>query len=82
MLAQADGVESEKGAGICGHSDLPPTDTCGLPSVANEQLTLIFEFEARKGFLVDILKYIKIGFAGGVFQPLLLGICARGCSEP
>ena len=47
-------------------------DTPALPGVAKEQLTLLFEFEARNGFKTDILKYIKIGFAGGVFQPLLL----------
>ena len=80
--AQADGVESEKGAGICGTSDLGLTDTAALPGVAKEQLTLLFEFEARNGFKTDILKYIKIGFAGGVFQPLLLGPRARGCSGP
>ena len=45
-------------------------DTPALPGVAKEQLTLLFEFEARNGFKTDILKYIKIGFAGGVFQPL------------
>ena len=82
MPAQADGVESEKGAAICGTSDLPTTAKAGLPSVAKEQLTLLFEFEARKGFMMDILKYIKVGFAGGVFQPLLFSICARECSEP
>ena len=82
MPAQADGVESEKGAAICGTSDLPTTDTIGLPSVAKEAASLLFEFEARKGFMMDILKYIKIGFAGGVFQPLLFSIRARGCSEP
>ena len=58
------------------------TDTHVLPGVANEALTLLFEFEARNGFKTDILKYIKIGFAGGVFQPLLLGPRARGCSGP
>ena len=82
MLAQADGVESEKGASICGHSDLPLTDTYGLPSVAKAATLLLFEFEARNGFKTDILKYLKIGFAGGVFQPLLLGSCARECSVP
>ena len=50
MPAQADGVESEKGAAICGTSDLPATDTIGLPSVAKEALTLLFDFEARKVF--------------------------------
>ena len=50
MPAQADGVESEKGAGICGTSDLPATDTIGLPSVAKEVAKLLFEFEVRKGF--------------------------------
>ena len=50
MPAQADGVESEKGAAICGASDLPATDIIGLPSVAMEALTLLFDFEARKGF--------------------------------
>ena len=82
MPAQADGVESEKGAAICGTSDLPTTAKAGLPSVAKEAASLLFEFEARKGFMMDILKYIKIGFAGGVFQPLLLGPRARGCSVP
>ena len=57
-------------------------DTLVLPGVAKEALTLLFEFEARNGFKTDILKYIKIGFAGGVFQPLLLGSRARGCSWP
>ena len=80
MLAQADGVESEKGAAICGTLDLGRMDTTVLPGVANEALTLLFEFEARNGFKTDILKYLKIGFAGGVFQPLLLGPRARGCS--
>ena len=50
MPAQADGVESEKGAGICGTSDLPTTAKAGLPGVAKEAFTLLFEFEARKGF--------------------------------
>ena len=53
-------------------------DTPVLPGVAKEALTLLFEFEARNGFKTDILKYLKIGFAGGVFQPLLLGPRARG----
>ena len=63
--AQADGVESEKGASICGASDLGTTDTPGLPYGLQTQLTLLFEFEARNGFKTDILKYIKICFAGG-----------------
>ena len=50
MPAQADGVESEKGAAICGTSDLPATDTpvlqCGFIAAAK----LLFEFEVRKGF--------------------------------
>ena len=50
MLAQADGVESEKGASICGTSDLRSTAKAGLPSVANEQLILLFEFDVRKRF--------------------------------
>ncbi len=58
------------------------TDTHVLPGVAKEVVKLLFEFEARNGFKTDILKYIKIGFAGGVFQPLLLGPHARECSEP
>ena len=82
MPAQADGVESEKGAAICGTSDLPTTAKAGLPSVAKEAASLLFEFEARKGFFVSILKYIKIGFAGGVFQPLLFSPRAHGCSGP
>ena len=82
MPAQADGVESEKGAAICGTSDLPTTDTPVLPRGFIEQLKLLFEFEVRKGFMMDILKYIKIGFAGGVFQPLLLSLRARRCSGP
>ena len=57
-------------------------NTSALPGVAKEALTLLFEFEARNGFKTDILQYIKIGFAGGVFQPLLLGPRARGCSVP
>ena len=57
-------------------------DTPALPGVAKEAFKLLCEFEARNGFKTDILKYIKIGFAGGVFQPLLLGPRARGCSEP
>ena len=57
-------------------------DTVVLPGVAKEALTLLFEFEARNGFKTDILKYLKTGFAGGVFQPLLLGPRARGCSVP
>ena len=48
--AQADGVEYEKGAGICGTSDLPATDTPVLPGVAKEVAKLLFHFEARKGF--------------------------------
>ena len=72
MLAQADGIESEKGAAICGPLNLGRMDTPVLPGVAKAALTLLFEFEARNGFKTDILKYIKIGFAGGVFQPLLL----------
>ena len=78
MLAQADGSESEIGAGICGLSDLVLMDTPALPCGSKEVAKLFVEFEARK---TDILKYIKIGFAGGVFQPLLLGPRARGCSE-
>ena len=56
-------------------------DTLVLPGVAKEAASLLFEFEARNGFKTDILKYLKIGFAGGVFQPLLLRPHARGCSE-
>ena len=82
MPAQADGVECEKGAAICGTSDLPTTDTPVLPCGFIAATSLLFEFEARKGFMTDILKYIKVGFAGGVFQPLLLGPRARGCSVP
>ena len=82
MLAQADGIESEKGAAICGTLDLGRMDIPVLPGVANEASSLLFEFEARNGFKTDILKYLKIGFAGGVFQPLLLGTRARGCSGP
>ena len=80
--AQADGVESEKGAAICGTSDLPTTAKAGLPGVAKEAVKLLFEFEARNGFMTDILKYIKIGFARGVFQPLIFGSRACGCSGP
>ena len=58
------------------------TDTHVLPGVAKEVANLLFDFEARNGFKTDILKYLKIGFAGGVFQPLLLGPRARGCSGP
>ena len=50
MPAQADGVESEKGACICGTLDLGLTDTPGLPCGLIEALTLLFEFVARKGF--------------------------------
>ena len=82
MPAQADGVESEKGAAICGTSDLPTTDTPVLPCGFIAAVKLLFEFEARKGFMLDILKYIKIGFAGGVFQPPLFSPRARGCSVP
>ena len=82
MPAQADGVESEKGTGICGPLDLGGTARAGLPGVAKKHATLLCEFEARNGFKTDILKYLKIGFAGGVFQPLLLGPRARGCSGP
>ena len=57
-------------------------DTPTLPCGSKEVAKLFVEFEARNGFKTDILKYIKIGFAGGVFQPLLLGPRARGCSEP
>ena len=57
-------------------------DTPALPGVAKENAKLLVEFEGRNGFKTDILKYIKIGFAGGVFQPLLLGLRARGCHEP
>ena len=81
MLAQADGSESEIRAAICGTSDLLSMDTLILPGVAKKVANIVFEFEARNGFKTDILKYIKIGFAGGVFQPLLLGPCARECSE-
>ena len=80
--AQADGSESEIGAGTCGTLDLPRMDTVVLPGVAKEVAKLFVEFEARNGFRTDILKYIKIGFAGGVFQPLLLGSRACGCSVP
>ena len=82
MPAQADGVESEKGAGICGTLDLPRMDTPVLPCGFKAASKLLCEFEARNGFRTDILKYIKIGFAGGVFQPPLVRLRARGCSEP
>ena len=82
MLAQTDGIESEKGATICGPLDLARTDTAALPGVAQEVAKLLFEFEARNGLKTDILKYIKIGFAGGVFQPPLFAPRARGCSGP
>ena len=80
--AQADGSESEIGAGICGTLDLPRMDTPVLPGVAKEVAKLLCEFEARNGFKTDILKYIKIGFAGGVFQPLLLGPAQVGVLSP
>ena len=57
-------------------------DTPALPCGSKEVAKLFVEFEARNGFKTDILKYLKIGFAGGVFQPLLLGPRARGCSVP
>ena len=57
-------------------------DTPVLPGVAKEVAKLLLGFEARNGFQTDILKYLKIGFAGGAFQPLLLGPRARGCSAP
>ena len=57
-------------------------DTPALPCGSKEVEKLFVEFEARNGFKTDILKYIKIGFAGGVFQPLLLGLRARGCYGP
>ena len=57
-------------------------DTVVLPGVAKEVAKLFVEFEARNGFKTDILKYIKIGFAGGVFQPLLFGSRAYGCFGP
>ena len=57
-------------------------DTPVLPGVAKVAAKLLCQFEGRNGFKTDILKYIKIGFAGGVFQPLLLGPRARGCSGP
>ena len=82
MLAHADGSESEIGAAICGPSDLLPMDTPVLPGVANEHVKVLCEFEAGNVFKTDILKYTKIGFAGGVFQPPLLGPRARECSEP
>ena len=62
--------------------DLGGTDTHVLPCGFKEVAKLLCEFEARNGFKTDILKYIKIGFAGGVFQPLLLGPRACECSEP
>ena len=82
MPAQADGVECEKGAAICGTSDLPATDTLVLPCGFIAAASLLFEFEVRKGFMMDILKYIKIGFAGGVFQPPLFGPRAHRRSGP
>ena len=81
-LAQADGSESEIGAGICGPLDLVRMDTHALPCGSKEVVNILCEFEARNGFKTDILKYLKIGFAGGVFQPLLLAPRARGCSGP
>ena len=57
-------------------------DTPALPCGSKEYAKLFVEFEARNGFKTGILKYIKIGFAGGVFQPLLFGICACGCFMP
>ena len=57
-------------------------DTPVLPGVAKAASKLLCEFEARNGFKTDILKYLKIGFAGGVFQSLLLGPRACGCSGP
>ena len=57
-------------------------DTPALPCGFIAASKLLFEFEVRNGFKTDILKYIKIGFAGGVFQPLLLGPRARECSGP
>ena len=63
--------------GIC-----PGRTLGGLPGVAKEALTLLSEFEARKGLFGTFLKYIKICFAGGVFQPLLVRRRAYQCSEP
>ena len=82
MLAHADGSESEIGAAICGTLDLGRMDTQVLPGVAKEVANLLCEFEARNVFKTDILNYVKIGFAGGVFQPLLFGPRAHECSEP
>ena len=48
-------------------------DTALLLGVAKEVAKLFVELEARNGFKTDTLKYIKVCFAGGVFQPLLLG---------
>ena len=82
MLAQTDGIESEKAATICGPSEVGLTYMTALPGVANEHVKLLCEFEARSLFKTDIIKYIKIIFAGGVFQPLLFDPRARGCSGP
>ena len=57
-------------------------DTPALPCGSKEVANILFEFEARNGFKTDFLKYIKIGFAGGVFHPLLLGPRARKCFGP
>ena len=55
--AQADGSESEIGAGICGSLDLPGMDTAVLPGVAKEVAKPVCEFEVRNGFKTDILKF-------------------------
>ena len=81
MPAQADGMDCKEGTGICGTSAVGPTAGAVLPGVAKEQLQLHFEFEARKGTFGTFLKYIKIDFAGGVFQPLLIRRRVHQCSE-
>ena len=82
MLAHADGIAFEKGAAICGPSEVGPTNTTALPGVAKKHIKLLCEFEASNGFKTGIVKYIKIGFAGSVFHPLLFSIRACECSEP
>ena len=82
MLAQAHGMDPKEGTGVCGTSDVGPTARVALPCGFKENATLLAGFEAGKRCLRTSLKYIKVGFTGGMFQPLINGRRADQYSGP
>ena len=73
MLAQAHGMDPKEGTGVCGTLDVGTTARVALPCGFKEVATLLLKFEAGKRCFRTSLKYIKVGFGGRRFQPLIFG---------